>query len=112
LCVKPKQPGFWLNLFATTKYARKNPVSDRVCAGLSRAIAAQLALQTVLGTAKLLQETGMHPAELKDRVTSHGGTTIAGIAKLESNGFRSSAIEAVKAACLRSQELGKWENRC
>ncbi|NJK74264.1 MAG: pyrroline-5-carboxylate reductase [Microcoleus sp. SU_5_6] len=78
-----------------------------VCAGLPRAIASQLALQTVLGTAKLLQETGMHPAELKDRVTSPGGTTIAGIAKLESNGFRSSAIEAVKAAYLRSQELGK-----
>ncbi len=62
---------------------------------------------TVFGTAKLLQETGMHPAELKDRVTSPGGTTIAGIAKLESNGFRSAPIEAVKAACLRSQELGK-----
>jgi len=78
-----------------------------VCAGLPRAIASQLAIQTVFGTAKLLQETGMHPAELKDRVTSPGGTTIAGIAKLESNGFRSAAIEAVKAACLRSQELGK-----
>ena len=78
-----------------------------VCAGLPRAIASQLALQTVFGTAKLLQETGMHPAELKDRVTSPGGTTIAGIAKLESNGFRSALIEAVKAACLRSQELGK-----
>ncbi|TAF68360.1 MAG: pyrroline-5-carboxylate reductase, partial [Oscillatoriales cyanobacterium] len=78
-----------------------------VCAGLPRAIASQLAIQTVFGTAKLLQETGMHPAELKDRVTSPGGTTIAGIAKLESSGFRSAAIEAVKAACLRSQELGK-----
>ena len=78
-----------------------------VCAGLPRAIASQLALQTVFGTAKLLQETGMHPAELKDRVTSPGGTTIAGIAKLESSGFRSALIEAVKAACLRSQELGK-----
>mgnify|MGYP003444716060 FL=1 len=78
-----------------------------VCAGLPRAIASQLALQTVFGTAKLLQETGMHPAELKDRVTSPGGTTIAGIAKLESNGFRSALIEAVKAAYLRSQELGK-----
>ncbi|WP_293148822.1 MULTISPECIES: pyrroline-5-carboxylate reductase [unclassified Microcoleus] len=78
-----------------------------VCAGLPRAIASQLAIQTVFGTAKLLQETGMHPAELKDRVTSPGGTTIAGIATLESNGFRSAAIEAVKAACLRSQELGK-----
>jgi pyrroline-5-carboxylate reductase len=78
-----------------------------VCAGLPRAIASQLAIQTVFGTAKLLQETGMHPAELKDRVTSPGGTTIAGIAALESNGFRSASIEAVKAACLRSQELGK-----
>src|SRR4028119_607662 len=78
-----------------------------VCAGLPRAIASQLALQTVFGTAKLLQETGMHPAELKDRVTSPGGTTIAGIAKLESSGFRSALIEAVKAACWRSQELGK-----
>ncbi len=78
-----------------------------VCAGLPRAIASQLAIQTVFGTAKLLQETGMHPAELKDRVTSPGGTTIAGIATLESNGFRSALIEAVKAACLRSQELGK-----
>jgi len=78
-----------------------------VCAGLPRAIASQLALQTVFGTAKLLQETRMHPAELKDRVTSPGGTTIAGIAKLESSAFRSALIEAVKAACLRSQELGK-----
>jgi len=78
-----------------------------VYAGLPRAIAAQLALQTVLGTAKLLEETGMHPAELKDRVTSPGGTTIAGIAKLETAGFRSALIEAVKAAYLRSKELGE-----
>ncbi|AVH72432.1 pyrroline-5-carboxylate reductase [Nostoc sp. 'Lobaria pulmonaria (5183) cyanobiont'] len=78
-----------------------------VAAGLPRAIANQLALQTVLGTAKLLQETKIHPAELKDRVTSPGGTTIAGIAKLEQAGFRSALIEAVKAATERSQELGK-----
>lgn len=78
-----------------------------VAAGLPRIIANQLALQTVLGTAKLLQETKMHPAELKDRVTSPGGTTIAGIAKLEQAGFRSALIEAVKAATERSQELGK-----
>ncbi|WP_375510032.1 pyrroline-5-carboxylate reductase [uncultured Nostoc sp.] len=78
-----------------------------VSAGLPRAIANQLALQTVLGTAKLLHETKMHPAELKDRVTSPGGTTIAGIAKLEQAGFRSALIEAVKAATQRSQELGK-----
>ncbi|MEM7772355.1 MAG: pyrroline-5-carboxylate reductase [Cyanobacteria bacterium P01_A01_bin.37] len=78
-----------------------------VAAGLPRAIAAQLALQTVRGTAELLHETGMHPAELKDRVTSPGGTTIAGIAELESSSIRSALIEAVCAACDRSKELGK-----
>ncbi|AKG24643.1 pyrroline-5-carboxylate reductase [Calothrix sp. 336/3] len=78
-----------------------------VAAGLPRAIANQLALQTVLGTAELLKESKLHPAELKDRVTSPGGTTIAGIAQLEKAGFRSALIEAVKAATARSQELGK-----
>jgi pyrroline-5-carboxylate reductase len=77
-----------------------------VAAGLPRAIAAQLALQTVRGTAELLQTTGMHPAELKDGVTSPGGTTITGIAHLEKAGFRSALIEAVVAAYRRSQQLG------
>lgn len=77
-----------------------------VAAGLPRAIAAKLALNTVLGSAQLLKETGMHPAELKDRVTSPGGTTIAGISQLESAGFRSALIEAVRKAAQRSQELG------
>ena len=75
--------------------------------GLPRAIASQLALQTVLGTAQLLKETDWHPAQLKDRVTSPGGTTIAGIAKLEQAGFRSALIEAITEACRRSKELGK-----
>lgn len=78
-----------------------------VFSGLPRAIANQLALQTVLGTAKLLHETKIHPAELKDRVTSPGGTTIAGIAQLEQASFRSALIQAVKAATARSQELGR-----
>lgn len=78
-----------------------------VAAGLPRAIANQLALQTVLGTAQLLHETKLHPAELKDRVTSPGGTTITGIAQLERSAFRSALIEAVKASVIRSQELGK-----
>ncbi|MBW4668643.1 MAG: pyrroline-5-carboxylate reductase [Cyanomargarita calcarea GSE-NOS-MK-12-04C] len=78
-----------------------------VAAGLPRAIANQLALQTVLGTAQLLHETKLHPAELKDSVTSPGGTTIAGVAELEKAAFRSALIEAVKAATARSQELGK-----
>lgn len=77
-----------------------------VAAGLPRAIASELALQTVLGTAQLLQ-TGIHPAQLKDQVTSPGGTTIAGVAQLEKQGFRSAVIEAVTAAYKRSQELGK-----
>ncbi|MEO1444952.1 MAG: pyrroline-5-carboxylate reductase dimerization domain-containing protein, partial [Cyanobacteria bacterium J06635_11] len=78
-----------------------------VASGLPRAIANQLALQTVLGTAELLAQTGMHPAVLKDRVTSPGGTTIAGVACLEELGLRTSLIEAVRAASSRSRELGK-----
>lgn len=78
-----------------------------VAAGLPRAIAQQLALQTVRGTAELLQTTGLHPAELKDRVTSPGGTTIAGVAALEQAGLRTALIEAVRTAYRRSQELGQ-----
>jgi len=78
-----------------------------VASGLPRAIALQLAIQTVLGTATLVKETGKHPGVLKDQVTSPGGTTIAGVAKLESLGFRSALIEAVKTATARSKELGK-----
>ncbi len=78
-----------------------------VAVGLPRAIAEQLALQTVKGTAELLQDSSLHPAQLKDRVTSPGGTTIAGVTTLEAHGFRSGLIEAVKAATRRSQELGQ-----
>jgi pyrroline-5-carboxylate reductase len=78
-----------------------------VAAGLPRQIADRLALQTVLGTAQLLNKSNLHPAQLKDRVTSPGGTTITGITKLEQAGFRSALIEAVLAATKRSQELGR-----
>lgn len=78
-----------------------------VAAGLPRAIARQLALQTVLGTAQQLQETELHPGEFKDRVTSPGGTTIAGVAALERAGLRAAAIEAVQAAAARSRDLGR-----
>ena len=78
-----------------------------VAVGLPRTIAQQLALQTVRGTAELMTQQDLHPALLKDRVTSPGGTTIAGISALEQAGFRSALIQAVQAATHRSQELGK-----
>ncbi|MBE9222665.1 pyrroline-5-carboxylate reductase [Cyanobacterium stanieri LEGE 03274] len=76
-----------------------------VAVGLPRAVASQLALQTVLGTAELIKTKQLHPAILKDQVTSPGGTTIAGVSQLEKHGFRHSIIEAVKAAKVRSEEL-------
>lgn len=78
-----------------------------VAVGLPRTLASQLALQTLWGTATLVGETGIHPAQLKDQVTSPGGTTIAGVAALEQAGLRSALIRAVQAAYQRSQELGQ-----
>ena len=78
-----------------------------VLMGLPRPIARELVLQTALGTAKMAQETGKHPAELKDLITSPGGTTIRGLQILEDRGVRSALLGAVEAATLRSTELGK-----
>ncbi len=75
--------------------------------GLSRKDALFLSSQTVLGSAKLLLETKEHPGQLKDRVTSPGGTAIAGIHTLEKGGLRTTLINAVEAATTRSKELGK-----
>jgi len=76
-----------------------------VRAGLPRDKALRYAVQTVLGSAHMVQETGKHPGELKDMVTSPGGTTIAGIAALENGAFRGAVINAVEAAWRRSAEL-------
>ena len=75
--------------------------------GLARAQALELAAQTVLGSAKLLLETGEHPGRLKDQVTSPGGTAIAGLHTLEAGGLRTTLMNAVEAATRRSHELGK-----
>ena len=75
--------------------------------GLSRRASMQLAAQTVLGSAKLLIESGQHPGMLKDGVTSPGGTAIAGLHTLEAGGLRNVLMNAVEAATRRSRELGE-----
>ena len=77
-----------------------------VAAGLPRALAGHLAHRTLAGTAALLHQEHLHPAQLKDMVSSPAGTTIAGLRQLERAGLRSALIEAVVAAAERSRELG------
>lgn len=74
--------------------------------GLPREVAEMLAAQTVLGSARMLLESGEHPGRLKDRITSPAGTTIAGIERLEAGQFRAALMSAVEAATIRSRELG------
>ena len=73
--------------------------------GLTRAVATKMAAQTVLGTAKMILETGMHPGQIKDMVSSPAGTTIEGVETLEEGGFRHSVMKAVVDATDRSREL-------
>jgi len=75
--------------------------------GLPRDVAQQLAAHTVMGSAKMILETGDHPGQLKDAVCSPGGTTIAAVHHLESSGLRSALIGAVEVATKKSQDLAK-----
>ena len=75
--------------------------------GLSREVALTLAAQTLLGSAHMLLETGIHPGQLKDQVTSPGGTAIAGLHTLEAGGLRTTLIDAVETATRRAKELGQ-----
>ncbi len=78
-----------------------------VACGLPRPLADKLAVKTLIGSARLIDESGEHPGVLKNQVTSPGGTTIAAIAQLERSGVRSGIIDAVVAAWNRSRELSK-----
>jgi pyrroline-5-carboxylate reductase len=77
--------------------------------GLSREISTQLVVQTMLGTAKQLRDEGMHPVELREMVTSPGGTTIAAIRELEMAGVRAAFLNAIQAAMVRARELAAGE---
>jgi pyrroline-5-carboxylate reductase len=78
--------------------------------GLSREVSTQLVVQTMLGTAKLLRDEGMHPVELREAVTSPGGTTTRAIRELEQAGVRAAFLNAINAAMERSKELARGDD--
>lgn len=82
-------------------------IDGGVLMGIPRPTARELVLQTALGTVKMAQATGKHPAELKDLITSPGGTTISGLKVLEERGVRGALMDAVEAATRKSRELGR-----
>jgi len=78
-----------------------------IAAGLDRALAQRLALETILGSARLMARTGTEPEELRNQVTSPNGTTFAGLKRMEAHDFRGMMRETVLAAKARSEELSK-----
>ena len=99
MAVSASGPGFVLLLIEAT-------IDGAVHIGVPRDLATEMVLQTFVGTARLAQETGRHPADLKNMVTSPGGTTTEGLQALESAGVRAALIEAVSAAYNKSKALG------
>ena len=84
-------------------------VEAGILLGLSREVTTKLVVQTMLGTAKLLRDEHMHPVELREAVTSPGGTTIRAIRELENAGVRAAFLNAIQAAMERSRELAAGE---
>jgi pyrroline-5-carboxylate reductase len=80
-------------------------IESCILLGLPRNVATELIVQTMLGSAKMLRDTGLHPVELREMVTSPGGTTIMAIRHLEQAGVRAAFLNAIDAACRRSVEL-------
>ncbi len=89
-------------------YLMMEALSDGgVAAGLPREVSTRLAAQTLLGAARMVLETGLHPGQLKDQVTSPGGTTIEGLHELEKGGVRAALMTAVRTASEKSRRLGQ-----
>ena len=86
-------------------------VDAGILLGLPRALAADLIVQTALGAAVMMRDSGEHPVQLREAVTSPGGTTIAAVRELERHGVRAALIAAIEAAHDRSVELGRTETR-
>ena len=78
-----------------------------VLGGMARAQAYKFAAQAVMGSAKMVLETGKHPGELKDMVCSPGGTTIEAVKVLEEKGFRAAVIDAIQACMAKSEQMSK-----
>jgi len=78
-----------------------------VLSGIPRGIAYRLAAQAVLGSAKMVLESGKHPGELKDQVCSPAGTTIEAVSALEKNGFRYAIMDAMNECTKKAREIGR-----
>ena len=97
---------------AVYQYFKSNSTADGgVMTGLTRAQAQNFAIDTIIGTASLIEESGKHPEQLKDEVCSPGGSTIAGVVSLEKNGFRNAAVQCVLDTFKRILDMGEIKEK-